>query len=65
MRAHVAAAHADVGTVRADHLDDRADVADFAVVAVVAFGQRLKQRAKRSLGKDDLRTAILESEHGS
>ena len=34
---HVAAAHADVGAVRADDLDDRADVADLAVVAVVAF----------------------------
>jgi hypothetical protein len=37
VRAHVAAADADVGPVRADHLDDRADIADLAIVAVVVF----------------------------
>ena len=37
VRAHVAGADADVGAVRADHLDDRADVADLAIVAVVGL----------------------------
>lgn len=35
--AHVAGANADVGAVRADHLDDGADVADLAVVAVIGL----------------------------
>ncbi len=37
VRAHVAGADADVGAVRTDHLDDRADVTDFAFVAVVGL----------------------------
>ena len=37
VRPHVAAPHPDVGAVGADHLDDRADIADLAIVPLVVF----------------------------
>src|SRR6185312_10290742 len=52
--AHVTAAHADMGAVRPHHLDDRADVADFAIVAVIAF-DRL-----HLLGHDPADLALVE-----
>jgi hypothetical protein len=37
VRPQVARAHPDGGTVGSEHLDDRADVADLAVIAVLFF----------------------------
>src|SRR6202035_6014268 len=43
VRARFARAHRDVGPVRPEYLDDRADVADLAVLAVAPF-ERLHLR---------------------
>src|SRR4029077_5159504 len=54
----VARADSDVGAMRADDLDDRADIADFAVLAVVVF-DRLHLRC------DVLSDLLLVDRHSS
>ena len=57
MRPHVAGPYPHVGAVRANYLDDRADVADLSILAVVGF-QRLH------LGGNHLPHLALINRHG-